>query len=282
MANAVEIHNLCKNYSGFMLENINFHIPEGICCGFIGANGAGKTTLLKAMTGMINIDCGEISLLGSSNHDVSIKEEIGILFDQPYFQEDWTPLDIEKSLRPFYHKWNSATYQKYLSQFELNPKKKFKNFSRGMKVKLAMAVLLSYNAKLLLMDEPTSGLDPAAREEMLDIMREYMIEEGRTILFSTHITSDLEHIADYIIYISHGSIIFFGEKEDFTSSYCIVRGRELPKEKKAFAIGLYEHNGGYECLMALSHIGGLPPDAITEKAGIDDIMVYTERNMKYA
>ncbi len=282
MGNAIEVSNLCKEYQGFALKNISFSVPEGLCCGFVGPNGAGKTTVLKAMTGMILKSSGEICLLGRPNDDVKVKEEIGIVFDQPYFQESWTPLDIERSIKPFYPNWDDGEYQKYLSRFELDPKKKYKDFSRGMKMKLAMAVHLSHNARLLLLDEPTSGLDPASRDELIDIMRDYLVSEGRTILFSTHITSDLEHIADLIVYISQGSLLFCGEKDELTASYCMVRGGRLPEEKRKFAIGLREHDNGYECLMELAHIDGLPLDTITERAAIDDVIVHMERKEKYA
>ena len=280
MNNAIEVQNLCKIYPEFELNNISFSVPEGLCCGFVGPNGAGKTTTLRILAGMAFPDSGTVSLLGKANNNIPIKEEIGILFDQPYIPEDWTPLDLEKSLRPFYRSWDSSQYRNYLSRFELNPKKKFKNFSRGMKLKLAMAVHLSHNARLLLLDEVTGGLDPAARDELMDILREYLIPDNRTVLFSTHITSDLERIADTIVYISHGAISFCGTKDDLISSYCIVRGGKLPKEKRNAAIGLRESGSGYECLMSLADIGGLPYDSVTEQATIDDVIVYMERSAK--
>ncbi|MCL2100035.1 MAG: ABC transporter ATP-binding protein [Oscillospiraceae bacterium] len=282
MTYAIEIKNLCKQYPGFALKNISFEVPDGLCCGFVGPNGAGKTTTLKAMLGMINIESGEIRLLGKADGDISVKEELGVMLDQPYFQEDWTPLDIEKGIKPFYRGWDGGEYRKYLSRFELDTKKKFKDFSRGMKMKLAMATHLSHDAKLLLLDEPTGGLDPVARDEILDIMREYMVRDERTILFSTHITSDLERIADMIIYISNGAISFCGDKDELVNNHCVVRGGKLPEEKRKFAIGLREHSSGYECLMAMEDIGGLPSDAVTERAAIDDVIVYMERRSKYA
>lgn len=282
MGNAIEIRNLCKAYPEFELKNISFTVPEGLCCGFVGPNGAGKSTTLRILAGMAAADKGEIRLLGKPSNNISIKEEIGILFDQPYFPEDWTPLDIEKSFQPFYHDWDGSQYRSYLSCFDLNPRQKFKSLSRGMKLKLAIAVHLSHNARLLLLDEPTGGLDPAVRDELMDILREYLIPENRTILFSTHITGDLERLADMIIYISHGEIFYSGTKDDLTSSYCIVRGKTLPKEKRNAAIGLRESGSGYECLMPLSDIGGLPPDAITEQATIDNVIVYMERQKNKA
>jgi len=282
MGNAIEIKNLCKSYPGFALKNVSFSVPNGLCCGFVGPNGAGKTTTLKSMLGMTLKDSGEISLLGKPDNDLTAKEDLGVMFDQPYFQEDWTPLDVEKGIRPFYRSWDSGEYRGYLSRFELDPKKKFKDFSRGMKMKLAMAVHLSHNAKLLLLDEPTGGLDPVARDELLDIMREYMVKDERTVLFSTHITSDLERIADLIVYISNGEVSFCGEKDELKSGYCVVRGGKLPDDKRKYAIGAREHSNGYECLMAMENIGGLPPDTLTERATIDDVVVYMERRAKNA
>lgn len=281
MGNAIEVHDLCKNYPGFSLKNISFTVPEGQCCGFVGPNGAGKSTTLRIMAGLASCDGGEVRLLGKPAEEASVREEIGILFDKPYFQEDWSPLDIEKCVRRFYRSWDSARYRDYLSRFGIASGKKVKSLSRGMKQKLALAVHLSHDARMLLLDEPTGGLDPAARDEMLDILREYMIPENRTILFSTHITSDLERIADCIVYISNGAVSYRGDKEALTSSYCVVRGGRLPEEKRAYAIGLRVSGSGYECLMDLRHIGGLPADTVTEAAAIDDVVVYMERNGKY-
>lgn len=280
MNNAIEIRNLCKLYPGFALKDISFTVPQGQCCGFVGRNGAGKTTTMKMIAGLSFPDSGDIRLLGKPCSDPSSREETAILFDQPYFQEDWTPMDIEKVLRLFYPGWNGMRYREHLSRFELDSEKKFKNMSRGMKQKLAMAVHLSHPTKILLLDEPTGGLDPATRDELLDIFREYLLSEDRTILFSTHITSDLERIADKIVYIHNGEIIYQGDKDDLTSSFCIVRGAELPPEKQSHALGLRQTANGYECLMALSHIGGLPSGTVTENASIDDIIVYMERNYK--
>lgn len=282
MSNAIEIHDLCKTYPGFSLKSISFTVPQGLCCGFVGPNGAGKSTTLRMLAGLAFPDSGDIRLLGRPVGDSAGKGEIGILFDQPYYQEEWTPLDIERSLAPFYPGWDSARYRNYLSRFGLDARKKFRSFSRGMKQKLAMAVHLSRNTRLLLLDEPTGGLDPAARDELLDILREYMVPENRTILFSTHITSDLERLADRIVYISGGAISYSGDTDELVSRYCVVRGNVLPEEKKDSAIGLRQSGSGYECLMELARIGGLPPDAVTEPATIGDVVVYMERNKKNA
>jgi ABC-2 type transport system ATP-binding protein len=280
MSNAIEIQNLCKHYPDFDLENVSFHIPQGICCGFVGPNGAGKTTTLKSMVGMTVKNGGSISLLGRPDGDWTVKEDIGVLFDQPYYQEDWTAMDVEKGLRLFYRNWNSRQYHSYLSRFGLKPTTKFKNYSRGMKMKLGLAANLSHDAKLLLLDEPTGGLDPVSRDEILDILRDYMVADNKTILFSTHITSDLDRIADMIVYISHGKVSYCGSKDEWIEKYCIVRGNSLPSAKRKYAIGLRENRIGYECLMELPYIGGLSSDTLTEQATIDDVIVYMERNSR--
>ena len=223
MNNAIEVRNLCKSYPGFALKDISFTVPQGLCCGFVGANGAGKSTTMRIMANLAYPDSGEVRLSGRPSSDPSVKKEAAFLFDQPCFQEDWTPRDIEKALRPFYHSWDGAQYRDCLERFGLEPGKKFKNMSRGMKQKLAMAVHLSRKTRILLLDEPTGGLDPVARDELLDIFREYLIPEDRTILFSTHITSDLEKIADYIVFIHEGKVVFEKTKDELTERYGIIK-----------------------------------------------------------
>jgi ABC-2 type transport system ATP-binding protein len=256
--NAIEVKNLRKSYHGFTLD-VSFSVPAGFVCGFIGRNGAGKTTTLKCLLGMTISDGGKITILGKPISDVSLKADLGVMFDQPYYQEDWTVKDVENALRPYYANWNADIWRKYLNTFQLPERKKFKDFSRGMKMKLGMSAALAHDAKLLLLDEPTGGLDPVVREEMLDIMRDYLLDETRTIFFSTHITSDLEKIADRIIFISDGKIVFDDEKDALTDKYAVVKG------------------GGYDEIRLADNLGGLPSTVITEKPTLDDIVVYFER-----
>ncbi|MDR0984331.1 MAG: ABC transporter ATP-binding protein [Ruminococcus sp.] len=270
--NAISVKNLTKKYKSFTLDNVSFTIPKGICCGFVGPNGAGKTTTLKLLLEMIKKDGGEVEIIP--------KSKTSVLFDQPYFAEEWNVLDIEKAMKMFYENWDSQLYRKYLKNFALEEDKKFKDFSRGTKMKLGLAVCLSHNADLLLLDEPTGGLDPVVREEVLDIMRDYLQDENKTILFSTHITSDLENIADMIIYISNGKIHFAGDKDELLESYCVIKGGKLPAEKQKYAIGMHKSNLGFECLMAVSNIANLGADVITEKSTINDIVVFMERESK--
>ncbi len=275
MNNVIEISNLTKKYNNFLLDNISFSVPGGFVSGFIGENGAGKTTTLKLILGMVMKDGGSINLFGKPADEVSLKEDIGVLFEQPYYQEDWTAIDIEKAMRPFYKRWSSTTFHQYLERFSFNPKQKYKTMSHGMKIKLGMAVTLAHDAKLLLFDEPTSGLDPVGREEILGIFRDYMVEENRTIFFSTHITSDLEKIADYITYIKDGKIVFSGLKDELIDRYCLVRGGagDLPQSKRKQILGLREHPGGFDGMIEIKNIAGFSANVITETVSLDDIMV---------
>lgn len=282
MNNVIEISSLRKQYKNFLLDNISFSVPGGFVCGFIGENGAGKTTTLKLILGMVMKDGGSIKLFGKPADDVSLKEDIGVLFEQPYYQEDWTPVDIEKAMRPFYKKWSNTAFHQYLERFSLDPKQKYKTMSRGMKMKLGMAVTLAHDAKLLLLDEPTSGLDPVGRDEMLEILRDYMVEEDRTIFFSTHITSDLEKIADYITYIKNGRILYSGLKDELIEKYCLIRGGigDLPQSKRKQVLGLREHPGGFDAMIEMKDIAGFPGSVITETVSLDDIMVRMSKEVE--
>lgn len=275
MNHVIEISGLKKQYGNFLLDDVSFSVPGGYVCGFIGENGAGKTTILKLILGMAMKDGGDIRLFGKSADDVLLKEDIGALFEQPYYQEDWTPADVEKAVRPFYKKWDSALFNRYLERFSLHPKQKYKTMSRGMKMKLGMAVTLAHDAKLLLLDEPTSGLDPVGRDEMLGILRSYMVEDNRTIFFSTHITGDLEKFADYITYIKNGRIQYSGLKDELIEKYCLIRGGagDLPPSKRGQVIGLREHSGGFDAMIEMKDIAGFPGSVIMETVSLDDIMV---------
>ena len=282
MNNVIEVSNLRKQYNNFLLDNISFSVPCGFVGGFIGENGAGKTTTLKLILGMVMKDGGDIKLFSKPAQDVSLKEDVGVLFEQPYYQEDWTPLDIEKAMRPFYKKWSDAALHQYLERFSLDPKQKYKTMSRGMKMKLGMAVTLAHDAKLLLLDEPTSGLDPVGRDEMLEIFRDYMVKEDRTIFFSTHITSDLEKIADYITYIQNGRILYSGLKDDLIEKYCLIRGGigDLPQSKRKQIFGLREHPNGFDGMIEMKDIAGFPTSVVTETVSLDDIMVRMSKGVQ--
>lgn len=281
MNNVLEINNITKDYKKFKIDNISFNLPKGYIMGFIGANGAGKTTTIKLILNMIKRDSGEIKVFGLDNirEEERIKEQIGVVFDECYYLEDWTINDVEKAVSMFYKNWNSSIYEKYLKEFNLARDKKVKDLSRGMRMKLMIAVAFSHEAKLLILDEPTSGLDPVARDEFLDILRDYIEDEEKSVIFSSHITSDIEKIADYITYINNGKIIFTGEKDEFLEKYCIIKGgkEDITASQKKEIIGLRIHSTGFEGLIELKKAVGFSSKVIIEKASLDEIMIYMNK-----
>lgn len=228
MENILEIKNLCKKYKDFELKNINIELPKGMIMGLIGENGAGKTTTIRAILNLLNDTSGEIKIFGLDNkeYEKQIKEDIGVVLDDSFFSENMNPKDINKIMRNIYKNWDESVYIKYLDNFKLPSNQNIKEYSSGMKMKLKLAVALSHKAKLLILDEPTSGLDPIARNEILDVFQEFIQDENNSILVSSHITSDLEHIADYITFISDGNIIFCKSKDELLDNYGIVKCSE--------------------------------------------------------
>lgn len=228
MENILEIKNLCKKYKDFELKNINIELPKGMIMGLIGENGAGKTTTIRAILNLLNDTSGEIKIFGLDNeeYEKQIKEDIGVVLDDSFFSENMNPKDINKIMRNIYKNWDESVYIKYLDNFKLPSNQNIKEYSSGMKMKLKLAVALSHKAKLLILDEPISGLDPIARNEILDVFQEFIQDENNSILVSSHITSDLEHIADYITFISDGNIIFCKSKDELLDNYGIVKCSE--------------------------------------------------------
>lgn len=219
--NILEVHNLSKDYGDFVLDKLSFSIPRGVIMGLIGENGAGKSTTINCILNEITMTDGEITIFGKDNisEEVFIKNKIGIIFDENHFPDILTPIELGKCMAGIYSSWQSREYQNYLTQFELPLKKKIKDFSRGMKVKLAFAVALSHKAEMLILDEATSGLDPVIRDDILDILIDFVQDENHSILFSTHITSDLEKVADYITFIHKGKLIFSHPKDELIDNY---------------------------------------------------------------
>lgn len=225
MENILEVKNLCKKYDGFELKNINIKIPQGMIMGLIGENGAGKSTTIKAILNVINRDSGEIKIFGLDNNEneKKIKEDIGVVLDDSFLSEYLNPIDINKIMKNIYKNWDEKMYFKYIEDFKLPINKISKEYSSGMKMKLKIAVALSHHPKLLILDEPTSGLDPIARNEILDIFQDFIQDEKHAILVSSHITSDLEHIADYITFINNGAIVFTKTRDELLENCGIVK-----------------------------------------------------------
>lgn len=226
--NAIEIQNLTKKYDGFTLDNISFNVPKGSIMGFIGQNGAGKTTTIKLLLNLIRKDSGTIKMLGLDNaeNEAKIKEQIAAVFDELPFHDSLNAKHLSVILSDIYEKWDKNTYYEYLDRFSLPRKKKIGEFSKGMKMKLQIAAALSHNAKLLIMDEATTGLDPVVRNEILDIFLEYLQDESNSILLSSHITTDLEKIADNVTFIDKGKILLSGEKDKIVEDHAVLKCRK--------------------------------------------------------
>lgn len=233
MEQILEVKNLCKKYDGFELKNINLTLPKGSIMGFIGENGAGKSTTIKSILNIIHFDSGEINIFGKDSkvENGKIKEDIGVVLDDSFLSEYLTPKDINTIMKNIYNKWDEKLYFKYLEEFKLPINKKSKEFSSGMKMKLKIATALSHKPKLLILDEPTSGLDPVARNEILDIFQDFVQDEENSILVSSHITSDLERITDYITFINNGEIAFTKTRDEVMDGYGIVRCSNKDFEK---------------------------------------------------
>ena len=223
--NDIEIKGLTKRYDGFTLDNVSFDVPKGSSMGFIGQNGAGKTTTINALLNIVKKDEGEIKLLGldSVKDEFEVKSQIAAVFDELPFDDRLNANDINKILREVFEQWSSETFFGYLDRFSLPRKKKFGKFSKGMKMKLQIASALSHNAKLLIMDEATTGLDPVVRNEILDIFLEYLQNEEHTILMSSHITSDLDKVADSVTFIDKGKLLISGYKDDILDSHGVLK-----------------------------------------------------------
>lgn len=225
MENNIEVKNLSKKYDGFELKNINFAVPKGSIVGFVGENGAGKTTTIKSILNITNAN-GNIKILGKDikQHEKEIKQNIGVVLDDSFLSDYLTAKQINSIMKDIYKEWNESKYINYLKQFNLPTNKLLKDYSSGMKMKLKIATAISHNPKLLILDEPTSGLDPVVRNEILDIFRNYIEEdETRSIFISTHITTDLEHISDYIVFIEKGEIIFNIPTAELLENYGIIK-----------------------------------------------------------
>lgn len=281
MNNLLEVKDLCKHYHTFSLKEVSFTLPEGYIMGFIGANGAGKTTTLKAILEMIQIDSGQIKLFDDRyrEHPEQAKEELGVVMDLPFFVDDWSVNEVEDAITPFYSRWDKNKFRELLSFFKISANKKIKEFSRGMKVKIMLAVALSHDAKLLILDEPSSGLDPVARDELMDLLKDFVLDEKRGVIFSTHITSDLEKIADYITYIQGGKIAYSGLKDDLMERYQIIKGglSDLSEDLEKELIGCRKFSTGFEGMILSDTARSLPPDFLLEPLTLDQYMIFMNK-----
>jgi ABC-2 type transport system ATP-binding protein len=288
MDNAIEIKGLRKAYKSFTLDGVTFDVPRGYITGLIGPNGAGKTTVIKLIMNLIRRNAGEVKVFGLDNlrHEPEIKARIGFVYDVPRFPEDLRLEQIASALAPFYPKWDRGRFLALLDDFKLSPRTVFKKLSHGMKMQFSLALALAHDADLILMDEPTAGLDPVFRFELLEKLRALIQDERKTVLFSSHITSDLERVADFITFIHRGRIMFSAGKDDILESWGVVRvsGGGLRPEDVPGLRGYRRSEYSLEALTsdiaaARSRFGG---SAACDKASLEDIMFFISRGDTHA
>ena len=278
MDNILEANGLVKRYPTFTLDSISFSLPEGCVTGFIGANGAGKTTTIRSILNLAHKESGTIKIFGldADKHGGEIKDRLGIIMDGSYFYDGLYMEDMKSIVAPAYSKWSDVEYRTYMEKFDLDPKQKISTLSGGMKMKFALVLALSHQAELLIMDEPTSGLDPLVRRQFLEIIMDYMKNGGKGVFFSTHITSDLDKVADVLILIDGGKIVFQQSKDELLDTFRIVKGSValLNDRNKRLIRNLKISTYGFSALTdRIADVKKEMPGVLFEKASIEDIML---------
>ncbi|TCJ01708.1 ABC transporter ATP-binding protein [Cytobacillus praedii] len=287
MENVVDLKDVTKNLKGFSVNNMNLQVKQGFITGFIGENGAGKSTTIKMIMNLLKPDAGEVKLFGLdyTTHEKEIKERIGFVYDDNVFFEGLNLKDIKRIVGPAYKQWDDTLFYQYVEKFELPLNKAIKTFSKGMQMKASLAIALSHHAELIIMDEPTAGLDPIFKRELLDLLQELMIDGSRTIFFSTHITTDLDRIADYIAFIQNGQLVFNQSIHDIAENYALVKGgmELLDRDTEKAFIHIHPAPTGFvaltENIKAVKNIFG---DAVViERASLEEIMFYMKGRKSY-
>ena len=278
MNDILKVENLNKSYGDFSLTDVTFSLPEGCITGFISINGAGKTTTLRTLLGLAKRNSGNIQFFGldMEKNKRQIKDRIGVVLDDGCFYDELSLAEMKSIISSAYTTWSEQDFKRYMDMFSLDPKKKINTLSKGMKMKYALALALSHNAELLIMDEPTSGLDPLIRSQLLKVLTEYMENGGKGVFFSTHITSDLDKIADMLIMINNGRIIFQEEKDFLLDTYRIIKGdvKALTDDVRKHFLSITETAFGFTGVTKqVSEIQSFFPDAIIERPTIEDIML---------
>lgn len=279
--NILEIKGLTKHYSDFTLRGLNLEIPYGCIMGLMGENGAGKSTTIKSILNLIHKDEGSICIFGEeiSDENARLREKIGIVLEGLNLPDTIKALEVNKMMKGIYRNWDSDCFYQYLDQFNINKKKKIKEYSKGMKMKLALAIALSHSASLLILDEPTSGLDPVVREEVLDILREFVMDEEHSVLISSHIISDLEKTADYAAFIHQGRLVLCEEKDRLLEEYRIIKSSrddmmQMEKEGRISVAGIRENRYGAEALAKINGSLRTREGVAVEAATLEEIMLF--------
>ena len=276
--NAIEINNLTKNYKGFKLDNISLTLPSGCIMGFIGENGAGKSTTIRSILGMVKPDSGEIKIMGK-DMDSTLKNDIGVVLDEVGLPSVVNVKDVNRMMKKFYKNWDEKQFFEYIKSFSLPENKKFGEYSKGMKMKLGIAVALSHHARLLILDEPTSGLDPLVRDEIIDILNDFTREDDHSILISSHIVSDLEKICDYIAFIHNGKLMLCEEKDVLLEKFRFINvtKEQLAELDQSAIKGRKVGKFGVE---AIAEADNIPAGFTSAPVTIEDLFVFMAKEDK--
>ncbi len=279
MDNAVEIRGLCKRRGDFSMDGLDLVIPTGYVVGLIGENGAGKTTLIKCITGANIPDSGEIRLFGQPFAEAD-RSRIGVVFDECKFMANFDGRHLSKLMSMLFERWDGKVFEDMMSEYGIPMDKRVKEYSRGMRMKVQVAVAMAHSPDMIIMDEPTAGMDPAARDEFLDQVRGYMMDEGHTAIISSHITSDLERIADYIVFMHAGRIVMSGAKDDILDSYGIAKGGEsaISALDRDDVVSIRREGYSVSALVRDKHgVREAFPELVVDDASLEDILIMTVR-----
>lgn len=278
MENALEIRSLCKRYDQFALEDVSFTLPRGCVMGLVGENGAGKTTTIKAILNLIHRDAGEIRVLGQDNiaDERAVKERMGVVLEDGCFLNTMNARQVDTLMGKAYQNWDSEQFFSFLSRLGIDRDKKIKDYSKGMRMKINIAAAMSHGAELLIMDEPTSGLDPVVRDEVLDLFYDFMQDEGHAILLSSHITSDLDKIADYITFIHAGRVALSEPRDELLDTYGVLRCTADQLSALDPSVVRGKRVGAFGC-EALVRREGVPQGWPVEPVNIEQVMLFLTR-----
>ncbi len=277
MKNAIELRCICKSFGDFAIEDLNLTVPGGTICGLVGENGAGKSTTIRLLMGALRPDGGSAAVLGvdvSSPEFIRVKEEVGVVLDEAYFPETLNARQVERIMAKTYRRWEQRVYEDYLDRFSLPENKPFKDFSRGMRMKLAIAAALSHHPRLLVLDEATSGLDPIVRDEVLEIFNEFTREEDHSILISSHIVSDLEKLCDYIAFLHRGRLLFCDEKDRLLEEYGVFVGTAEQADSLLPEAVLGRETRSYGGVRALVKRSLAPQTLALERPTVEEIILF--------
>ncbi|WP_100011787.1 ABC transporter ATP-binding protein [Lentibacillus sediminis] len=286
MENIVEVKNLEKYFSNFSLKEVNLTVKKGFITGFIGPNGAGKSTTIRCIMNLTRADHGKVRIFGKTHEEdtENIKQRIGFVQDESFFYGHLSLEQNKKLIAPFYQTWNEKLFAHYIERFELPRMKKVDHLSKGMKMKFSLAMALSHNPELIIMDEPTSGLDPVFRRELLELLQDIIQDEEKAVFFSTHITQDLEKVADFITFIDNGKIVASEEKDALLEQHAVVKGPKewLTAERRRLLHGVKETDIGFEGLLTEKQrlAGEADGQVLLERPSLEDIMFYTVKERK--